>query len=88
MRLHLKIVQIINVPDELRGIGNCAFEGCEKLQLFDLPKELTSISGHAFEGIPPVKKMSNVTCKPYKKSLYKHKTKKIKKGYIIFHIKI
>lgn len=131
--------QIINIPDELRGIGNCAFEGCEKLQLFDLPKELTSISGHAFEGIPPVKKivfpskcmgavlsglkmadggvmevkgpwmgmemedipqegnfifkgyketalyktmkkMSNVTCKPYKKSLYKHKTKKIKKG--------
>lgn len=27
-----------------------------------------------------MKKLSNVTCKPYKKSLYKHKTKKIKKG--------
>ena len=126
-----------NISDEMTCIGNCAFEGCEKLQMFDLPRGLEKIKGHAFEGIKPVekivfhkkccwvilsglkmaddgimevegpwlyieeipqygnyifkgyketslykrmKKMSNVTCKPYKTSLYKHKTKKIKKG--------
>lgn len=129
--------RVNNLPKELKTIGNCAFEGCEKLQLFDLPKNLTNIYGHAFEGIPAVKKivfpvkckevedtglkmmdggvmeakgpwlyireipkegnyifkgyketslyktmkkMPNVTCQPYKDSLYKHKTKRIKKG--------
>ena len=43
-------IKSFTIPDTVKIIGSCVFEGCTKLESITIPDSVTSIGGSAFDG--------------------------------------